>query len=206
MHNVEMINFRHVEVIRAVAKSRSISLAASKLCLSQSQTSRLLADAERILSVRLFDRTNRGITLTAPGENALQLLSEVALSLEEATVRIQASATGGEGLVRLGYSSFSYAAGLPMTLRVVREVFPRSLVTLTRAPGATLLKHLRSMQVDLALLHPPGELSGVELKPILRSKSSSWSLSKRRVRFETVCGPTRSLFLQEPTGHDSWCH
>ena len=56
----------------AVARRRSFALAASELNLTPSAISHQIAHLEKLLGVRLFERTARGIALSQAGENYLR--------------------------------------------------------------------------------------------------------------------------------------
>lgn len=77
--------FRHLEVFIKIVEHKSISVAAEKLNLTPSTTSRTLAQLEESLGVILFRRTTRSLSLTETGtylyERALLIMNEVDESL-----------------------------------------------------------------------------------------------------------------------------
>src|SRR4051812_4386186 len=62
------MNFGHLAVFDAVAKTLSISRAGEMLMISQPAVSKQLAQLERSLKTVLVDRLPRGVRLTAAGE------------------------------------------------------------------------------------------------------------------------------------------
>ncbi|HTK00026.1 MAG TPA: LysR substrate-binding domain-containing protein [Bordetella sp.] len=58
---------RHIEALVAVADYQSVHRAARELKMTQPAVSRLLADAEKLLGTRLFDRSVKGSQPTAQG-------------------------------------------------------------------------------------------------------------------------------------------
>lgn len=62
---------RHLEVIVMVARRGSVHAAAHELGMTQPAVSRLLAESERLLGTRLFERSSQGSRPTAPGNLVL---------------------------------------------------------------------------------------------------------------------------------------
>lgn len=102
------MELRHLEAFVAVAETHTFTAAAARLHLAQQSLSRLVAQLERELGVRLFDRTTRAVGLTASGaamlEPARRALAGVAEAVaaardpvaEVAEVRVDVSSTGLE--------------------------------------------------------------------------------------------------------------
>ena len=65
------IKFRDLHVALAVAQSGSMLKAAETLAISQPVVSRVIADLEQALGVRLFDRSRKGVEPTASGRALL---------------------------------------------------------------------------------------------------------------------------------------
>lgn len=61
----------------AIAEKGSVSAAAGALSISQPALSRMLSQSERALGVRLFERTGRGVVLTAAGRQFCEHAEEV---------------------------------------------------------------------------------------------------------------------------------
>lgn len=107
------------------AEAGSFSAAARRLALTPAAVSRNVAMLERNLGVRLFHRTTRRLTLTAPGE---RFLLAIRGSLEEVQSAIAAVATeAGEpaGVLKVSLApGFGRDYVLPL-LPVLRARYPR---------------------------------------------------------------------------------
>ena len=68
---------KSLEMFRAVAEHESFTRAADELSLAQPPISRGVADLEKHLGVRLFDRSRRRIRLTAAGRAVLPEVLEI---------------------------------------------------------------------------------------------------------------------------------
>lgn len=81
------ITLRELEVFAAISRTGQITAAGENLGLSQSATSGAVAELERRLGVKLFDRIGRRVVLNANGRNllprALDMLQQ-AIDLEQA--------------------------------------------------------------------------------------------------------------------------
>src|SRR3954463_6167128 len=65
------IKFRDLHIALAVAQSGSMLKAAEALSISQPVVSKVIADLEQTLGVRLFDRSRKGVQPTASGRALL---------------------------------------------------------------------------------------------------------------------------------------
>lgn len=80
-----MHDWNQLRVLLAIARSRSLSGAARELDVEHSTVGRQLAQLEKTLQARLFDRTPEGYVPTPTGETVLaraRLIEEQALALE----------------------------------------------------------------------------------------------------------------------------
>jgi DNA-binding transcriptional LysR family regulator len=74
------IKLRELNVLLAVAQAGSMAKASKRMAISQPAVSRAVADLERTLGVRLFDRSAKGIE---PTEYGLALLKRGAAIFDE---------------------------------------------------------------------------------------------------------------------------
>lgn len=97
-----------------VARLGSFSAAARECGLSQSQASRIIADLEGELGVRLLTRTTRAVVLTDAGAQFLSRIDPILVALDEAEQSVR---EGGElrGVLRMS---------MPSSV-ATREVIPR---------------------------------------------------------------------------------
>ena len=62
------MDINYLEYFVIVAECGSINKAAKKLFMSQPHLSNIIKDLEFSIGTELFERTNRGVTITASGE------------------------------------------------------------------------------------------------------------------------------------------
>src|SRR4029453_13436442 len=84
----------------AVAKERSFSRAAETLHVAQQAVSQQVRVVEKSLGVDLFERTNRGVTITPAGEAFVQEARRTLNAADRIVPRALAAARGEAGKVR----------------------------------------------------------------------------------------------------------
>lgn len=121
-----------------VARLGSFSAAARECGLSQSQASRIVAELETELGVRLLSRTTRAVVPTEAGGEFLARVEPILAALDEAEHSVR---EGGElrGLVRMSMpTSFG-----------IRDVIPRLASFAERHPGLHIQLQLGDRRQDL---------------------------------------------------------
>lgn len=86
----------NMEAFLAVARSRSVTVAAEELFLTQGAVSRQILDLEKFVGVSLFSRGPRGLELTTAGHDLAAKLQPMLSQLEELFVAVRSP--GSESL------------------------------------------------------------------------------------------------------------
>jgi DNA-binding transcriptional LysR family regulator len=108
----------------AAADAGSLSKAATRLGQQLSQVSRHVHELEADLGVRLFDRTGRGVRLTAAGERFLERGKQVLREVELARAEARGAVTREPKVVRLSAPPDLSQQVLPGVLASLSERFP----------------------------------------------------------------------------------
>lgn len=135
----------------AVAEYGGFSAAATALYRSQPRISIQIAELERTLHVKLFDRSTHPAGLTPEGRTLLPHARALLRDLE--TLCNSASIVDGSahGDVRLGIYPSAAAFLLPEILRTLRGSYPGVRLVLREGPTETLDLALYGGDIDLAL-------------------------------------------------------
>ncbi len=119
------MDWRAIQDVVTVAEAGSLSAAACRLNVSQPTVGRRIEQLEAQLGARLFNRTVRGLTLTAVGENILNHAKQ----MEEAALAIERIATGSNqelrGNVRISLIEDLGIQWLPQKLTDFHKRFPQ---------------------------------------------------------------------------------
>src|SRR5512137_2003955 len=105
-----VLELRHLESLRAIARTGSFRAAADELDYTQSAISQHLAALEAIVGLRLVDRGRgrRQVSLTEAGEILVRHADAIAARLSAARADLNAYAEGAVGTLRVGtYQSVS---------------------------------------------------------------------------------------------------
>jgi DNA-binding transcriptional LysR family regulator len=144
------IKLRDLHVLLAIVQSGSIAKAAEQLAISQPVVSKVVADLEQVLGVRLLDRDRYGAAATIYGaallKRGIAAFDELKQGVKE--IEFLKDASGGE--LRLGASGVMAEGLLPAILNRLRREYPLVTIHITQGlSGPTLYRELRDRNVDL---------------------------------------------------------
>ena len=141
----------------AVAEELHFGRAAQRLHMTQPPLTQAIAQLERLLGARLFDRTKRSVQLTAAGEALLPQARELLARALSLPAQARAAAGGEIGRLRLAFVSTMGFAALPQWLRGFRALHPQVQMELIEATGDVQLQALARGDIDAGfMLHSPG--------------------------------------------------
>lgn len=124
------MEFRQLRYFIAVAEERNIGAAAKRLHISQPPISRQIQALEQDLGVTLFQRTHRGVELTAAGVTFLQDAQRLLNIADTSRERSQAASRGEIGELRVAYFGTAVFQTLPRLLRRFLAVTPSATISL----------------------------------------------------------------------------
>jgi len=149
------MNLRDLRYLIAVADKRHFGRAAELCNVSQPTLSAQLKKLETYLDVRIFERTNRAVTVTPVGE---EMLHHARLAVEQADAMLalaqarHAPLTGG---LRLGIIPTLGPYLLPWIMGPLADRFPKLALTLDEDLTDNLIDKLSRWQIDAALVALP---------------------------------------------------
>jgi DNA-binding transcriptional LysR family regulator len=141
----------------AVADELHFGHAAARLHMTQPPLTQAIAQLERLLGARLFDRTKRSVQLTAAGEALLPAVLDLLARAQALPDQARAAAAGEVGRLRLAFVSTVGFALLPQWVRLFRGQYPKVQLDLLEATGDVQLQGLERGEMDAGfMLHAPG--------------------------------------------------
>lgn len=173
------MELRQLRYFVAVAEERSFSRAAERLHVSQPPLSTQIKHLEQALGVRLFERSNRGVSLTAAGQGYFTEVTAALARLEQAQVRVLQIDRGEVGRLAIGFVSIADYGILPPTLKRFRARFPQVEVQLHEYTTDAQIRELRDARLDLGIGLAPVDEPDLTFAPVARE----------------------ALVLAAPTGH-----
>jgi len=157
------IKLRDLHILLAVAQTGSMSRAAARLGISHPVISKTIADLERVLAVRLLDRTPQGVEPTAYGRALLSCGTTVFDELRRTVQEIAFLSDPTVGELRVG-SGAPYIDGiLPAVITRLDERYPRVRFRVTETDAVTLCGMLRDRKLDLVVGRVQAPLLGEDL-------------------------------------------
>ncbi|WP_439406540.1 LysR family transcriptional regulator [Bradyrhizobium sp. DASA03076] len=156
-----MMDIRHLRYFVAVAEGLSFAKAARDLHMSQPPLSKRIADMEKELGVRLFDRSSKHVSLTAAGQ-ALLPQARAAVEAFDSAMRV-ARATSPSKSRRLRIS-LPPDTSRSVLLDVVNQLRREDVeVHMTEATTAEQQQLLGAGEVDVAVLRHPFDARGLRI-------------------------------------------
>ena len=153
-HTVELRLWRQFV---AVAEELHFGRAALRLHMTQPPLTQAIAQLEKLLGVRLFDRTKRSVQLTEAGAALLPEVRELLARALALPAQARAAAGGGAGRLRLAFVSTVGFGLLPQWVRGFRALYPQVALELVEATGDMQLQALERGDIDAGfMLHSPG--------------------------------------------------
>lgn len=150
-----MFSFDQLRGFVAVADEQHFGRAAERLSMTQPPLSRQIQKLERAVGVRLFERDNRKVELTAAGEAFLAEARRLLALAEAAPDLARRISAGSAGTVRLGFTAASAYAVLPDVLRRLRAELPDIDLVLAEMVTSQQVAALAAHEVDLGLARGP---------------------------------------------------
>lgn len=151
-----MVNLELYKVFYTVAKCGSLTKAAQELYISQPAVSQSIKQLESQLGVTLFNRTRKGIELTAAGGKLIYKKVEDALKLlEDAENGISELKTTATGTIRIGATDSIFSYLIADKIAEFNKKYPAVKFGLISSTSPDTLNKLKSGGCDVAFVNLP---------------------------------------------------
>ena len=183
------MELRHLRYFIAVAETGSLTVAAERrLYTSQPSLSRQIRDLEEEVGAELFNRSARGVELTAAGKAFLDH-ARLALTQVDAAIEAARRAAGpAKQVFALGFLTGQEMTWLPRAMQVLREELPNIDVTVSSHYSPDLADALARGKLDLAFLRAePG--FDLDYRVVCSEKLVVLMPSDHRLAARTAIGP-----------------
>jgi len=169
---VRHARLRQLQLLLALQHSGSVMKAAQHLDMSQSAATQALAELERVLDLRLFERHARGMRATQAGLALIDAARGVMGELEDAAETLAAIRLGASAALRLGaIPAAAHSILAPLLARFYAQR-PQVHVDVQEGEGARLLPLLIAGALDALFCRQPALLPGSHaFEPLLADEA-----------------------------------
>jgi DNA-binding transcriptional LysR family regulator len=188
-----------------VAEELHFGRAAARLHMTQPPLTLAIQGLERRLGVLLFERSRRGVLLTAAGAALLPAAQRLLREADDLPRIAQAAAAGQAGRLRLAFVSSIAYGPLPDWLRGFRHAHPEVTLQLREATLDVQLAAFDSDDIDAGfVLHAPGAVPPgfaalpVLAEPLVLALPEAHALAAQRtLRWASVAAEPLVIFPRE---------
>ena len=207
------MELRHLRYFQAVAEELSFSKASRRLHVAQPALSRAVKELEERMGVVLMLRNRRAVSLTEAGAVLLHEIGVLLQRVDDAVRRVQRTAAGEEGELRVGYIGPPTQSFLGRLLAEFRRRYPRVSVILEERTPERVWEMVARGRLEIGLTRPvlARQTRGLRTtvlrrEPLVGAFPQSHPLARRRtVPWKMLAGePLVILARREGVGmHDS---
>lgn len=151
------ISFDYYKIFYEVAKCKSITQAAHRLCLTQPTVSKYIQNLEQDLGCKVFIRSQKGVALTAEGLLLFQQIGRACQQMERAKSTIQEYVNCQSGKINIGASELTMRYFLLPYLERFQHQFPNVNVQIHANSTPVSLSALNAGTIDFSLVITPVE-------------------------------------------------
>ncbi|MGJ8582042.1 MAG: LysR family transcriptional regulator [Psychromonas sp.] len=164
------LEIRHWQMLKALSELGNVGLAADQLGISQSALSHRIAEAERRMGGKLFNKEGRRLKLTPAGVLITQAALQTLPILERAEKDFELDASNEKQIVRLGVASYSCYYWLPDFMQFISNKSPNIQLRFVASATQNPITTLQHGAVDIVIA--PGYLAtpGVVQTPLFRDE------------------------------------
>jgi DNA-binding transcriptional LysR family regulator len=150
-----LFELRQLRCFVAAAEELHFGRAAARVNMTQPPLSRQIQLLERVLGVKLLDRTSRVVKLTPAGRVFLLEARRILRLTESAALTTRRTASGEAGTIALGFTAASGYSFLPRLISLCTSRLPNVNISLKEMVTADQTEALQTGRIDVGLLRPP---------------------------------------------------
>src|SRR3954465_14477139 len=124
------MNFEQLEYIKEVIETRSMSIAAKNLHVTQSAISQSISLLEKEFGVQIFKRSRNGTIPTDEGKGIITKVLEILKKADELKEEVQSLTSSYNGELKIATIPSIFMTTLPKTLSKFKIDFPQIKVTI----------------------------------------------------------------------------
>jgi DNA-binding transcriptional LysR family regulator len=163
---IESLDLTTLRVVVAVAEAGSISAGSDRAGLALGAVSARIASLESASGVKLFERSSRGVRLTAAGQLLVQRGRELLADADRLSLDLHDFGRGERGHVRLLSNASAIIEFLPQRLAVFQHAHPLIRVEVEERSSPEIPLILLEGRADLGIVDMPHPVQGLAFAPL----------------------------------------
>ncbi|WP_319486694.1 LysR substrate-binding domain-containing protein [uncultured Cohaesibacter sp.] len=150
-------SFRQIRAFLSVASHLKFTRAAEELNISQPALTVQINQLEEALSIKLFNRNRRQVTLTPAGHDLLPLFERIAADMDEVMTASSDIYQARRGVVRIAALPSVTSRIVPKAMATFRKTHPNIQIRIRDVVAETVVEMVKNEDVDFGI--------GVRLTP-----------------------------------------
>ncbi len=163
------MEYADLRVLEAVARHGSMNRAAAELHMVQSNVTARIRVLEDEVGIPLFERSSRGVVLTAAGQRLLPYAVKLAALLRDAKDAARDDGTP-RGCLRIGSLETTAGLRLPPVLSAYAQAYPAVDLVVTTGTSAALVEDVLEHRLDGAFVAGPVHHSDLAEEAVFREE------------------------------------
>ena len=151
----DLVEFRHLKYIAAIAETLNFTRAAERLFLAQPSLSKQIKDLEDAIGIQIFVRHHDGVRITPAGQMIVSYAIEAVKSRNEIIQAARAVHCGEIPPLRIGFSCFVQQDVLRSLSDAYASLFPGCPMQFSGGDPAQILRRMEEKSLDAAVLPLP---------------------------------------------------
>ena len=151
----DLVEFRHLKYIAAIAETGNFTRAAERLFLAQPSLSKQIKELEDGIGIQIFVRHHDGVRMTAAGQMIVSYVIEAVKSRNEIIQSARAVHCGEIPPLRIGFSCFVQPDVLRSLSDAYASLFPGCPMQFSGGDPAQILRRMEEKSLEAAMLPLP---------------------------------------------------
>ena len=161
------LSLKQLRAFVAVYRSGKLSLAATRLSVTESAVSTMLRQIEATLNLALFDRTSRALTPTQAAHDTIAVAERILRDVASLGSHFEALSDLRRGRVHIVVTATVAAVLMPAVVRRFSAVYPDVKIILDDCAPDQFLTRVAADHVDFGIGTPESDDPQLELVPLL---------------------------------------
>lgn len=164
------MDIRTLRYFVQVARAGSFNAAAGLLNIAQPALSRQIKKLEDELGVGLLLRHGKGVEVTEAGAKLLTEAEDLIDHFARTISLVKADDRSFAGNISLGVPPTSGMLIVPEIYKIFSQRWPDATLGIREGITSSLEEWLLDRRIDMAILHNPVPMAGIQLKPLLQEQ------------------------------------